>query len=79
MPDRHGSNPWVGTPLMLSEPDLALDLPTRVLVRVSPPGCEVGLYDPFPLAAGCGLRQEQTQLLAGSANLVRSAIAEGVG
>lgn len=55
---------------MLSEPDLALDRPPRVLVRVSPPGCEVALHDPFPLAARCGLRQERTQLLAGIADLV---------
>jgi len=70
LPDRQGSNPKVGTPPMLSEPDLALDRPTRVLVRESPPGCEVALHDPFPLVARCGLRQERTQLLAGIADLV---------
>ncbi len=72
-------NPKVGTALMLSAPDLALDLPTRVLVRESPSGCEVVLHDPFPLAARCGLSEEQTQLLAGMADLVRRAIAERVG
>lgn len=72
-------NPKVGTPLMLSAPDLALDLPTRVLVRESPPGCEVVLHDPSLLAARYGLSEEQTQLLAGIAELVRTAIAEPVG
>lgn len=43
-------NPVVGTPLMLTEPDIALDLPLRILIRATSKGCEV-LYTPPAVVA----------------------------
>ncbi|AMD93207.1 hypothetical protein AXF15_08905 [Desulfomicrobium orale DSM 12838] len=38
-------NPVVGTPLMQAAPDIALDLPLRILIRETSSGCEL-LYTP---------------------------------
>ena len=49
-------NPAAGTPLMLASPDLAIDLPLRILVRQEPDGhTSVLHHDPAVLAADYGL------------------------
>jgi uncharacterized protein (DUF302 family) len=49
-------NPKAGTPMMLEHPDLALDLPLRVLVRDdSQPGSVVTWQDPFYVTRRFGL------------------------
>lgn len=49
-------NAAAGTPLMLSAPDIALDLPLRVMVREEPGGSTVLAYhDPAQLAAAYGV------------------------
>lgn len=67
-------NPKAGTSLMLAHPDLALDLPTRVLVREGPAGCEVLLMDPEVIAARYGLERDQTEVLTKLVSLITSAI-----
>jgi len=69
-------SPRAGTPLMLEAPDLALDLPTRVLVRERPPGSEVVLHDPLVLASQHHLGDEQARILVGLTELVRAALRE---
>lgn len=44
-------NPIVGTPLMLMHPDIALDLPLKILLRETPSGCELLYTYPETLAA----------------------------
>jgi uncharacterized protein (DUF302 family) len=44
-----------GTPLMLKAPALALDLPTRILVREAPDGVVVSYHDPAATLAAFGL------------------------
>ncbi|MDA8357830.1 MAG: VOC family protein [Actinomycetota bacterium] len=70
-------NPAAGTPPMLAAPDLALDLPTRVLVRqASPgaPGSTVVFSDPTALARRYGLSSEQAAGLAGVVALIERAL-----
>lgn len=43
-------NPMSGTPLMLMRPDIALDLPLKILLREIPSGCEL-LYTPTEVLA----------------------------
>jgi glyoxylase I family protein len=70
-------NPAAGTPPMLAAPDLALELPTRLLVRqASPgaPGSTVVFSDPTALAHRYGLSSEQVAGLAGVVSLVDRAL-----
>ncbi len=63
-------NPAVGTPAMLATPDLALELPTRLLVRRASPsasGSTVVFSDPTALARRYGFSSEQ---VAGLVDLV---------
>lgn len=63
-------NPAVGTPAMLSAPDLALALPTRLLVRAAASGTEVLFEDPAALATRYGLTPEHEAALGGISHLV---------
>ena len=70
-------NPAVGTPAMLASPDLALELPTRLLVRqasVGASGSTVVFFDPTLLGRRYGLSPEQTAALAGITALVDRAL-----
>ncbi len=67
-------SPAVGTPMMVAAPDLALDLPARVLVRATSTGSEVLLNDPQLLAARYGLKVEQVSGLGGISRLVEGAL-----
>jgi len=70
-------NPAAGTPPMLVAPDLALELPTRLLVRQAAPGAPgstVVFYDPATLAGRYGLNPEQTAGLSAIARLVDHAL-----
>jgi uncharacterized protein (DUF302 family) len=51
-------NAKAGTPLMLAAPDIALELPLRILVREQPDGTAVLVHrDPVGLAAAFGVEQ----------------------
>ncbi|MDN5790454.1 MAG: VOC family protein [Micrococcales bacterium] len=63
-------NPAVGTPAMLAAPDLALALPTRLLVRAAASGTEVVFEDPAALATRYGLTPEHAAALGGISHLV---------
>jgi uncharacterized protein (DUF302 family)/catechol 2,3-dioxygenase-like lactoylglutathione lyase family enzyme len=70
-------NPAAGTPPMLAAPDLALDLPTRLLVRQASPGASgstVVFSDPTALARRYRLSSEQVAGLAGVVSLVDRAL-----
>ena len=70
-------DPAVGTPAMLACPDLALELPTRLLVREAPAGASgstVVFFDPALLNRHYGLSREQTAALAGITALVDRAL-----
>ncbi len=70
-------NPAAGTPAMLAAPDLALELPTRLLVRKASSGTSgstVVFYDPTVLGRRYGLGSEQVAGLAGIAGLVDRAL-----
>ncbi len=76
-------NPALGTPAMQAAPDLAFDLPTRVLVRqASPaeggsdaPGSAVVFADPVAVGRRYGLTHEQVAGLSGIIGLVDRALA----
>ena len=73
-------NPASGTQAMLAAPDLALELPTRLLVRqASPdtPGSTVVFSDPTALARRYGLNSEQVAGLAAITELVDRALGAG--
>lgn len=65
-------NPRAGTPLMLESPDIALDLPLRVLVRESADATELLYHDPGDLAATYGVESLATNI-AGIAHIVSAA------
>lgn len=70
-------NPAAGTPAMLAAPDLALELPTRLLVRQASSGASgstVVFSDPTALARRYGLSPEQVAGLAGVVSLVERAL-----
>ncbi len=70
-------NPAAGTPVMLAEPDLALDLPTRILVREAAsgaPGSSVVFHDPDAIARAHSLSSAQADGLRGVVALVDDAI-----
>lgn len=68
-------NPAVGTPLMLVAPDVALDLPSRVLVRQAEDVVEVAYTNPAALAARHGLAPAQLTGLSGLVRVVDDALA----
>jgi uncharacterized protein (DUF302 family) len=64
-----------GTPLMLSSPDIALELPLRVLVREQPDGGAVFVYlAPERLAASFDV-ESQAASIAGLNAIVQAAVA----
>lgn len=70
-------NPVVGTPAMVAAPDLAVDLPTRLLVREAPsgtPGSTVVFHDPAHIALRHGLSSEQVEGLQRIVALVDRAL-----
>ncbi|MFC0080830.1 DUF302 domain-containing protein [Aciditerrimonas ferrireducens] len=70
-------NPAAGAPPMLDAPNLALDLPTRVLVRQASPGAvgsSVVLSDPRALARRHGLRDEQVEALGQIVSVIDRAL-----
>ena len=70
-------NPAAGTPAMIAAPDLALELPTRLLVRQASPGAlgsTVAFSDPNVVGRRYGLSTEQVAGLAGIGQLVDRAL-----
>jgi len=70
-------NPTAGTQAMLAAPDLALELPTRLLVRQAAPGVSnstIVFSDPNALARRYGLNSGQVAGLAGIVSLVDRAL-----
>ncbi|MGC8472312.1 MAG: DUF302 domain-containing protein [Acidimicrobiales bacterium] len=80
-------NPAIGTPAMQAAPELALDLPTRVLVRQAPspeggpgaPRSAVVFADPVAVGRRYGLTREQVAGLTGIVGLVDRALASATG
>ena len=67
-------NPAVGTPLMLQAPDLALDLPSRALVRQVGPRVEVAYTNPEALAVRHGLPSDRVVGLSGLTKIIEDAL-----
>jgi uncharacterized protein (DUF302 family) len=68
-------NPTAGTPLMRAAPDIAIDLPLRVLVREDgQPGSLVSWQDPAYVRDRFGLRDEQLTPLSTPATLVAAVL-----
>ncbi len=70
-------NPAAGTPAMVEAPDLALDLPTRILVREAPSGTlgsTVLFHDPGDIARKHALAPPQADRLRGVVALVDDAL-----
>ncbi|MHB8294574.1 MAG: DUF302 domain-containing protein [Acidimicrobiales bacterium] len=70
-------NPAAGSPAMLAAPDLALDLPTRLLVREAPagtPGASVAFHDPASIARRHALTPAQEAGLRGIVEIVERAL-----
>jgi uncharacterized protein (DUF302 family) len=62
-----------GTPLMLAAPDIALELPLRILVREQPDGTAVLVYrDPVELAAAFAI-EELAPAIAGVSAIAQAA------
>ena len=66
-------NPRAGTPLMLRAPDLALDLPLRILVRGDGDGVAVSYRDPAATVDGFGVPADPLQAVAVIAAAVAAA------
>ena len=67
-----------GTPLMLKAPELALDLPLRVLVRQVVDGVVVSYHDPVAMLAGFGLTEADAAPLRALPAIVQAATAAHV-
>lgn len=70
-------NPAAGTPAMIAAPELALDLPTRLLVREAAPetpGSTVTFHDPAAVGRAYALPPEQVDGLQGIVALVDRAL-----
>lgn len=68
-------HPKGGTPLMLSYPDAALDLPLKLLVRVNADGKTSVLFRPIGAAlAAAGVPADQASKLAPAQNLIAKAL-----
>ena len=71
-------NPAVGTPAMLAAPDLALELPSRVLVRENADETVSVIYaDPVRIGERYGLSANLVQGLSGLAHVVEAALRAG--
>jgi len=57
-------SPRAGTPLMLQAPDLALDLPLRILVRQDDDGVAVSYRDPEATVEGFGVPADPLRAVA---------------
>jgi uncharacterized protein (DUF302 family) len=66
-------NPVAGTPLMIEAPDLALDLPMRLLVRQTDNGVELVYADPAALLERHGLPATAAAPLSGISGIVTAA------
>lgn len=70
-------NPAVGTPLMRAEPNLALDLPSRILIRDNGAGTvELVYLDPIALAERHGLDDDEVSGLTGLIGIVDAVLAD---
>ncbi|MGV6985420.1 MULTISPECIES: DUF302 domain-containing protein [Morganellaceae] len=69
-------NPSVGTPLMLNQPDLALDLPFHVLIREQSGEKVIVAYKPASSLLQGGLDEASVQKLEKLEKLVRKVIDE---
>jgi uncharacterized protein (DUF302 family) len=68
-------NPRAGTPLMQARPDIAIDLPLRILVRADGrPGSSVSWQDPAHVAQRFGLHDDQLTPLATPAAVVAAVL-----
>lgn len=67
-------NPAVGTPVMLEAPDVALDLPSRVLVRQAGNLVEVVYTAPAALAARHGVAAGRMAALSGLIKIIDDAL-----
>lgn len=68
-------NPKLGTPLMRARPEIAIDLPLRVLVRDDgQPGSLVTWQDPAYVAERFDLHEDQLTPLAAPATLVAAVL-----
>lgn len=67
-------NPKVGTPLMLSHPSLALDLPYRVLISAKADGKVVVSYPDETYFSSHGLTLEENAVMAKLPAFVRKAL-----
>lgn len=67
-------NPAVGTPLMVATPNLALDLPSRVLVRQAGAHVEVVYTPAVMIAARYGITSADAAGLAGLEGIVDAAL-----
>ena len=68
-------NPRAGTPLMQAAPDIAIDLPLRVLIRDDgQPGSLVSWQDPAYVRDRFGLHDEQLTPLATPGTLVAAVL-----
>lgn len=71
-------NPLAGTPLMLAVPDVAVDLPLRVLVRDDgAPGAVVSWQDPAYVGRRFGLADTLLTPLRGVETIVAAAVPKG--
>lgn len=68
-------HPAQGTPAMLAAPDLALDLPARVLVRESSSGSVVMYQNPQAIAVRYGLSPDVGAALQGIGRLLEAVLA----
>jgi uncharacterized protein (DUF302 family) len=66
-------SPLAGTPLMIDTPDLALDLPLRVLIRQTDHGVELVSTDPAALLERHGLPPASAAPLAGINAIITAA------
>lgn len=67
-------NPAVGTPIMMEAPDVALDLPSRVLVRQAGNVVEVVYTAPAALAARHGVAAGKMAGLSGLIKIIDEAL-----
>lgn len=73
-------NPKGGTPLMLAAPDVALDLPLKVLVREDEQGRTWLVYDPVSSLEGKrGLPAGMAERLAPAENLLAAVVQPAAG
>jgi uncharacterized protein (DUF302 family) len=67
-------DPAAGTPLMRAAPEVAVDLPLRIMVRAEGDGSVVTWQDPAYLADRYGLAADQLKPLKAPAAIVEAAL-----